>query len=843
MALWQRDHSWLTETEFRFRIDGEVMDKEGCVLERWARFAVRRRWWVLTVSLVVVVVLGVASSRFGGEFTDNFRIPGSESQRAFDLLEERFAREGGVDARVVWTVSGELGADGIFAPAVLEPIEALLAELEMLEGVEFVTSPYATGANVSDDARAAFATVRFRGQQGDVPGSSVERLLELLDGVRGPGLAIEAGGEVIAGFEQEGPGESELFGLAAAALVLLVAFGSIIAMGLPLVTALLGLAMGFFLIRFFALALDISTFAPSFAAMLGIGVGIDYALFVVTRFREGLAAGWSVEQSLVTAVSTAGRAVLFAGVVVVASLLGLYAIGIPFVANLGLSAAIVVGTAMIVAITVLPALLAMIGRNIDRWALPFLRPSAAGDPRGFWYRFSRVIQRRAMLFLVLGTGLLLLLSAPLLGAELGSSDDGNNSERFASRRAYDMLADAFGAGFNGPFVIVVNDTTALEPASLVRLQKAVSLDPNVDSVSSAGLSASGETAVFTVTPGTAPQDAATRDLVQRLRAETVPGIMGRLQGSPEVFVAGATAAFSDMTERVESRLAPFFAVVIGFALVLLSAAFRSVAVPIKAAIMNLFAISASLGVIVAIFQWGWGLSLLGIDRSGPIESFLPMFMFAILFGLSMDYEVFLLSRIRERYLQTGDASASVAHGISASARVITAAAAILVTVFLSFMLGDSRVIKEFGLGLAFAIFIDATLVRLVLVPAAMELMGRWTWWMPAWLDRLLPGISIDPPAVEPKSGPEPAPEAALPPLPEPTSDVAPEPSRAPQPSFISLELDSARTEGPSAVQLPQPATLGNREAESPLRWVLVGAALVVGFVTSYRLPFATQDDD
>ena len=329
------------------------MDEEGCVLERWARFAVRRRWWVLAVSLVVVVVLGVASSRFGGEFRDNFRIPGSESQRAFDLLEERFAREAGVDARVVWTVSGELGADDIFMPAVQEPIEALLVELEMLEGVEFVTSPYATGANVSDDARTAFATVHFRGQQGDVPESSVERLLELLDGVRGPGLAIDAGGEVIAGFEQEGPGKSELFGLAAAALVLLIAFGSVIAMGLPLVTALLGLAVGFFLIRFFALALDISTFAPAFAAMLGIGVGIDYALFVVTRFREGLAAGWSVEQSLVTAVSTAGRAVLFAGVVVVASLLGLYAIGIPLVANLGLSAAIVVGTAMIVAITVL----------------------------------------------------------------------------------------------------------------------------------------------------------------------------------------------------------------------------------------------------------------------------------------------------------------------------------------------------------------------------------------------------------------------------------------------------------------------------------------------------------
>ncbi len=709
-------------------------------MERWARLLVRRRWWVLGVSFLILVVLGVTSFRFGGDFSDSFRIPGSESQRAFDLLEERFPVEAGSDARVVWTVD-----DGtVFDDAVRAPITALLAETAKLDGVFFVLSPYEVPGLVSADQRSAFATVRFGGQPRNVPDASTERLLDLAAETRRPGLAMEVGGMVVTEFESEGTGESEVIGVIAAAVVLLVAFGSIIAMGLPLLTALVGLAVGIFLIRFIAIGLDISSFAPSFAAMLGIGVGIDYALFVVTRFREGLAAGWSVERSVVTAVTTAGRSVAFAGAAVVAALVALYAIGIPFVANLGLSAAVVVAVAGVVALTLLPALLAVIGTRIDKWSMPFLRTTVAGNPAGFWYRFSLFVQRHALVFLITGTAALLLLAAPLLDAELGTSDDGNNPERFASRRAYDLLADAFGAGFNGPFLIVVEDDEPLSADSLLRLRKAVSVTPNVVNVAPPSLNPTGDTAVMTVIPGTSPQDAETRALVERLRNETVPPVISRLDGHPRVLVAGLTAAFVDVTSRIEDRLPPFFAIVIGFSIVLLLAAFRSVVVPIKAAIMNLLAIASAIGFTVVVFQWGWGADLIGVGKTGPIEAFLPMFMFAILFGLSMDYEVFLLSRIRERYLETGDASESVAHGISASARVITAAAAILVTVFGSFMLGDERVIKEFGLGLAFAIFIDATLVRLVLVPAAMQIMGRLNWWFPAWLDRLVPRISIDP---------------------------------------------------------------------------------------------------
>jgi RND superfamily putative drug exporter len=835
-------------------------------MERWARFLVRRRWWVLGASLLIMVVLGVTSFRFGGDFSDTFRIPGSESQQAFDLLEDRFAQEAGSDARVIWTV--ESGT--VFDDDVQGPMTALLAEAASLDGVVFVANPYAVPGLVSADQRSAFATVRFQGQPRDIPDRSTEALLGLADEARRSGLAVEVGGRVVTEFESEGPGESEVIGVIAAAVVLLVAFGSIIAIGLPLLTALVGLAVGIFLIRFVAIGMDISSFAPSFAAMLGIGVGIDYALFVVTRFREGLAAGWTVERSVVTAVTTAGRSVAFAGAAVVAALLALFAIGIPFVANLGLSAAIVVAVAVVVALTLLPALLAVIGTRIDKWSVPFLRTSVAGNPTGSWYRFSMFVQRHALVFLIGGTAVLLLLAAPLLDAELGTSDEGNNPERFASRRAYDLLADAFGAGFNGPFLIVVEDDEPLSEEGLLRLRKAVSVTQNVANVAPPSLNSAGDTAVLTVIPGTAPQDAETRALVERLRNETVPSVLRRMDGQPQVLVAGLTAAFVDVTSRIEDRLPPFFAIVIGFSIVLLLAAFRSIVVPIKAAVMNLLAIASSIGFTVMVFQWGWGADLIGVGKTGPIEAFLPMFMFAILFGLSMDYEVFLLSRIRERYLVTGDASESVAHGISASARVITAAAAILVTVFGSFLLGDERVIKEFGLGLAFAIFIDATLVRLVLVPAAMQIMGRWNWWLPGWLDRIVPRISIDP---APEAQPDDRVEVGVPVLaPTPGAPVRVA-GFGDSPSVVTPQASRSVASPPPAHQasqslptiaspsdLPPPTPVGQRapperagsqlssDVDQPAvpttvpeivgRWLMIAAALTLGFVVSYRARFA-----
>ena len=805
------------------------------MLESWARILVRRKRAVLALGFVVLVLLAVTSLRFGGDFSDNFRIPGSEAQRAFDLLEERFEREAGSDARLVWVVD----EGDVLAASVRAPLEQLLRDASSLDGVLFVGNPYESPGGISADQRSAFATIRFDGRPANAPQASVAALVALVDEIREPGLRIEAGGEVIADFESEGLGKAELIGLAAAAIVLLVAFGSIVAMGLPLVTALLGLGVGFLLIRFAAIPLDISSFAPSFAAMLGIGVGIDYALFVTTRFREGLAAGWTVERSVIVAVTTAGRSVALAGVVVVVALLGLYAIGIPFVANLGLSAAIVVLVAVVIALTILPALLLVIGHNIDRWSVPIFRGSPGPASDGFWFRFSRLVQRHAVVFFVLGTGALLVLSVPLLSAELGTSDEGNNPESFASRRAYDLLAEGFGPGFNGPFILVVEDDQPLDAAALARLAKAVSVDPNVAAVSSPSLNAAGDTAVITVIPGTSPQDSATRALVSRLRNDTIPAALSRIQDSPAVFVAGSTAAFVDVAERIEDRLALFFLIVVGFAMVLLLVAFRSVTLPIKAALLNLLAISASMGFVIAIFQWGWGRELIGLDQTGPIESFLPMFMFAILFGLSMDYEVFLLSRIRERYLENGDPSEAVAHGISTSARVITAAAAILVTVFGSFVFGDERVLKEFGLGLAFAIFIDATLVRLVLVPAVMQLMGRASWWMPAWLDRLLPSISVDPvPHDDEPADPAPSPPAepeALPSPPPAPAPMEPTPLAPPARAAAQVRLQaSARAQPP-----PRPRDVG-RPGRRAARWPALVVALALGFLASYRLAFACR---
>lgn len=707
-------------------------------LERWARFAVRRRGLVVVTWIGLVVALIVVWRTSGGEFATNFTIPNTESQRAFDLLEERFPQQAGDRATLVFKAEA-----GVASPAVRARIETLLASAAVLPEVTSAGSPYQPGSGaISADGNIGYATIQYGKQASALAKSDVDRLISLADDANGDGLTVEAGGEVVNFVEGGPPGTSEIYGLIAAIFILLFAFGSVVAMGLPVATAIVGLGASFALMGMAALVLDFPIFVSSFAGMIGIGVGVDYALFVVTRFREGLQKGESVEDAVALAITTAGRSVAYAGGAVAIAMLGLIAVGIPFVASLGIAGAIVVAMAVLVALTLMPALLAFTGHKVDRWRIPGLHATDTGDRASVWYRLSLQIQRRPVVWFLASLALLLLLAAPVLSIRLGFSDAGNASTDLHSRRAYDLLAEGFGPGFNGPLILVF-DTEGAGPGSAERLgavRDAVGAWPGVAAVSPVIPSPGGTAAIMNVFPASSPQDEKTEQLVHDLRERGLPPVLAGagIRG----YVAGGPAAFIDIGDRIKDRLPIFFGAVIGLSFLLLMAVFRSVLVPVKAAIMNLLSIGASYGVLVAVFQWGWGADLIGV-KAGPIETFLPMMLFAILFGLSMDYEVFLISRIREEYLRTGNSSDSVAHGLAVTARVITAAAAIMVVVFLSFVLGPDRVIKEFGVGLATAIFVDATVVRLILVPATMELLGEANWWLPKWLDRLLPNLELE----------------------------------------------------------------------------------------------------
>lgn len=704
----------------------------------WATWVAYHSWKVLGGVVVAIVLFGVLAMSLLGEFSDAFTIPNVESQRAYDLLVERFPQQSGDSATVVFQSSAP---NGINDPASRPRIDAVLAELSALPQVVSVASPFDATYQISADGTIAYATVAYDSPVNEISLANIDKLIETVDRANGDGLVVEAGGQVVAQAEQEPPGESELLGLAAAAVILLIAFGSVVAMGLPILTAVAGLAIGFMGVGIAASVIDIPTFTPAFASMIGIGVGIDYALFVVTRFREGLADGLEPRPAVVRAVDTAGRSVIFAGGVVVISMLGLIAIGIPFVSALGISAAIVVAASIIVAVTILPAMLSLIGRRIDRWAirLPRAGTREQGAPVGL--RLAHLIQRRPWVYPIASAGFLIVLAIPLLDLEVGFPDAGANPTSTHTRRAFDLLNQGFGPGFNANFLIAIESEGALDRDAVDKLAADVQAVPGIVQVAPAAYNDTGDTAVLAVVPSTGANDHATQELVTTLRKETIPA---SLEGSgTKAYVGGATAVFIDLSDRLIGRTPLVFLVVIGLSFLLLTAVFRSPVIALKAALMNLLSIAAAFGVTLAVFQWGWGANLIGLEEKQPIAAFMPMFLFAILFGLSMDYEVFLLSRIREAWVHGRTTSQAVAEGLTVTARVITAAAAIMVCVFFSFMLTDDPITKQFGFGLGIAILIDATVVRLVLVPATMELLGDWNWWFPRWLDRLVPHLNIE----------------------------------------------------------------------------------------------------
>ncbi|MGY1602358.1 MMPL family transporter [Geodermatophilus sp. SYSU D00815] len=705
------------------------------MLASLARFCVRSRWKVTGAWLLAVVVLSVLSGAVAGPTSDDFALPGSESQRAADLLADAgFAARSGTQAQVVLH-----DPEGVDTPAVRAAAGDLAAAIEAeVPGAE-VTSPFEPGGErqVAPGGETAYLQVDLPQRDPAELTGAADALDALRADVDVPGLQVEVG---LALDEDEAGGPpAEVIGVLAAAVILLVAFGSFLAMLLPLVVGVLGAACGIAVIGLAAHGIDVPGFAGAAAGMIAIGVGIDYSLLVVTRFREALRTGVPVADAVALAQHTAGRSVLFAGTTVVIASLGLVLMGMELITGVALGIAASVLVTMLGAVTLLPALLGLVGGRIDRVRGGRRRLGRAGDGSGRTAeRWARVVQRRPVLGVAGALAALVVLALPVLDLRLGFSDAGTLPEDSTARRAYDLLAEGFGPGVNGPFVVAVAGSDA--GAAAADLAGDLADDPGVAAVSPPVLSADGATAVLQVVPTSAPRDEATTDLVHRLREDVVPAAV---DGDVEVAIGGAQPAAVDFADYTAERLPLFLAVVLGLSFVLLTVVFRGLLVALKAVVVNLLSIGAAFGVLVAVFQWGWAADALGVEGVAPIEAWVPMMLVAIVFGLSMDYEVFLLSRIREEYDRTGDDAAAVATGLARTARVITAAAAIMICVFGSFVLGSARELQLFGFGLAAAVLVDATLVRLVLVPAAMELLGRANWWLPRWLDRALPHVTVE----------------------------------------------------------------------------------------------------
>jgi RND superfamily putative drug exporter len=702
-------------------------------LYRLGRSSARHPFRVLGLWLVAAVAVVALQGRAGGVFDNSSRVPGAESQHAADVLSNRFPSQGGQSARIVLhTDNGRLD-DAAHAATVVQ------ARTQLAGGhdVAGVTDPFAAqAAAVSPDGRTAYVDVTYALDK--LTATQLDDATAVTNDARSGGVQVELTGS-LALLAQEAP-SSELIGVGVAIIVLLVAFGSVVAMGLPIVTALMGIFVGASAVGLLSAFLDIPEFSLILCAMIGLGVGIDYALFIVTRHRQHLHDGMSVEDSAGTAVATAGQAVLFAGTTVVIAILGLFLAGLPAISGLGAAVALVVIVSMVAAITLLPGLLGLAGTKIDKLSIHRKAHVAKPADETLSGRWAHHVGNHPVRYAVLSLGVLCAIAIPALSLRIGTPDDGNAPKHTTQRIAYDQLAEGFGRGFNGPILVVVEVPAAADKDAVDRVHDALKADPGVAAVTAPTFNAAGDTAVLTANPTTAPQDERTDQLVRHLRSDVLPATVS---GTDARVSLTGQALITDLSDRITSRLPVFIAAVVAMSFLLLMIVFRSILVPLKAALMNLLSIVAAYGVLVAVFQWGWGASLIGLHSTIPINPFLPLIMFAILFGLSMDYEVFLLSRVREEYLATGDNHEAVVRGLSSTARVITSAALIMISVFGAFVLGDDANGKLFGVGLSVAVLLDATLVRMILVPATMSLLGKANWWLPGWLDRILPHLDLE----------------------------------------------------------------------------------------------------
>jgi RND superfamily putative drug exporter len=694
-------------------------------LQRWARLMVSRRRAVLGIWVCALVSVSVVAARWGGEHRADYAIPGSDSAAAADFLSERLPQ-----------LSGDLGQLVFIAPGGVERHDPSLHIADVvrrtagLEHVRAVLPP-----RVSADGTIAVASIQFDAPTERLPKALGASLIRIAAESDTPAVTVEAGGAIVQ-LAESGEAGSEQIGMLIALGVLLVAFGSVIAAGLPLLIAVFGVGVAIGLGSLLNRVFLVPDWAPQIVTMIGIGVGIDYALFVVVRFRSALAAGKPPTDAIAESLATSGRAVLFAGGTVVISLLGLCSMGMHYL--YGTAAVTVTGVLVVViaAMTLLPALLGIIGHRIDRWRLPFAGKDS-GKP-GFWARWSRVVQRRPVVTGTVALLALLALASAFTDLHFGYPDAGNGASHLTSRRAFDASTEAFGPGSNGPLVVTLGATeTATTSGLAARLEALDGVAAVVPAGAGAGADASD--AALLVIPVTGPQDSATATLIDTIRDDVVPTVAG----AADVHVGGLTAAQVDESDYMGGRLAVFIGAVIALSFVLLLTLFRSLLVALKAALMNLLAIGAAYGVMAVALRGGWFGGLLGITEPTPIPTWAPMMMFALLFGLSMDYEVFLLTRIREEYARTRDNGGAVAAGIAQTGRVISAAALIMVAVFGAFILADDTLVKVIGLGLAVAVLLDATVVRMVLVPSTMELLGDRNWWLPGWLDRLLPHVDVE----------------------------------------------------------------------------------------------------
>ncbi len=732
-------------------------------LDRLGRSAVRHRWWFVAVWVIAAVGIGLLSKGLDGQTSDNFRIDGSQSQEALDLLQSQFPSQSGSTATVVFQSN-----DGINDPAVKAAISESVANLSKIPHVTSVTDPYGPlgAAIVSKSGDIALVTVQYDELAQQVGLGAFDQITAATAPAEQAGVRLAYGGAVVDFSDQPPEGNADLIGLLAAVVILLFVFGSVVAMGLPILTALFGLGIGISLINIVAAITDIGTLAPTLATMIGLGVGIDYSLFIVTRYRENLAAGMPVEAAVGHSVATAGSAVIFAGCTVVIAISGLAVSGIPYVARLGYMSAMVVAVMMLAAITFLPAIIGIVGHNIDKWRVPSFmhhpNRDAGAAPAGptFWERWAVRVAEHKWVFAIVGTLIMLVIASPFLSMRLGESDDGNLPTSTTQRQAYDLIAQGFGPGANGPLLVVVSLPPDADEAVVDDIAAAIRQTPGVSGVLPANFNTDKTVALLGVYPTSAPESDATNNLVQTLRDEIPKAISASGATGVQAYVGGVTATFIDISDQIASRLPLFIFAVVLLSFLLLMLVFHSVLVPLTAAVMNLLSVAAAYGVIVAVFQWGWAKDLIGLESTVPIVSFVPMMMFAVLFGLSMDYQVFLLTRVREEYDGSHNTRQAVVRGLSRTARVITSAALIMIFVFGAFVLNESPEVKMFGLGLAFAVLIDSTIVRMMLVPSVMEILGDANWWFPKWLG-WLPRLDID------SASPTPQEPAAIERTPEP----------------------------------------------------------------------------
>ncbi|MBD0689426.1 MMPL family transporter [Streptomyces sp. CBMA123] len=723
-------------------------------LYRLGRWAFVRRRLVTLLWVAVLALAGVLAAKAPAAPDDGFSMPGTEAQKAFDLMNERFpgGHADGASARLVFVApSGQK----ITAGPNQQAVEKTVAELAHGEQVTGAVDPFKMPGAVSKDGSTAYATVNYSAKAGEVSKGATDALQQAAQHGRDAGLKVEIGGNALMAKPDAG-GSSEAIGMALSAVVLVITFGSLVAAGLPLLTAVIGVGLGMSLITAFGSALGLSSTTGTLAMMLGLAVGIDYALFIVSRYRAELAEGRTPQEAAGRAIGTAGSAVVFAGLTVVIALAGLSVVGIPLLAKMGMAAAGTVVIAVLVALTLVPALLGFIGRR----ALPRKVRKAKGEaqPAGTkengGARWARFIVRRPLGVLLLGVVGLGVLAAPALDLRLGLPGDEAKPTSTTQRRAYDLLSEGFGPGFNGPLTVLVDVKGTADPkAAAGQVEKTLSGVPGVVTVTPPMFNKAGDTALVSAIPATGPAEAATKDLVHTIRGQAA-GL--KASTGATVLVSGTTAMNIDVSQKMTDALLPYLAVVVGLAVLLLMVVFRSVLVPIKAALGFLLSVAAALGAVVAVFQWGWLADLIGVEQTGPVMSMMPIFLIGVVFGLAMDYEVFLVTRIREGFVHGEQPNEAIVTGFRHNARVVTAAAFIMIAVFAGFIGMSEPMIKMMGLGLAAAVAFDAFVVRMTIVPAVLALLGRRAWWLPGWLDRLIPDVDVEGSKLH-TAAPEPAP--------------------------------------------------------------------------------------